>query len=368
MAAAPKYSASAVSAATAAALEYAPAQSVELSLQALLKIMQHARDVSAPQSATGQLLGMDTGHGVIEVTETFPFETAIQDDAEQEEYQLDMVKLLRDVNVDHCTVGWYQVSAFDAAIGTSLIEAQISYQASVPNCVLIVYDHVLSSAGAPALRALRLRDDFVRAFRERRTREVAEFVGLGMFDVLPVRVRLSAGDRLLLAQMASDGSFPAVGVATTPEVALKQLAGMCDSVTAVADDAVSEMGRLAYALRSSAKQQHALAAQLGRLRTENAQRVQAGDEPLPVATVMANFRPATDPSRMPALLASSNLHVLLDELPVVPIVPAATAAPGTPPPPYATDADKLPIDDDAVGLDDLSDHGSVDCIDEAIDP
>ena len=46
---------------------------------------------------------------------------------------------------------------------------------------------------------------------------------------------------------------------------------------------------------------------------ENAQRSQAGEEAVPVATVTANFRPATEPSRLPCLVASSGLHGLVDD-------------------------------------------------------
>src|SRR5271169_2553586 len=83
-----------------------------ISLQVALKIVKHAKE-SMPYLVTGQLLGLDIGTN-LEVTNCFPFpsrgEREEQEDPDSEsvvEYQWEMMKCLRDVNVDNNTVGWY---------------------------------------------------------------------------------------------------------------------------------------------------------------------------------------------------------------------------------------------------------------------
>lgn len=56
-----------------------------------------------------------------------------------EEYQLDMMRHLRKVNVDHLSVGWYQSSQLGNFVSKSLVESQFSYQTSIEESVVIVY-------------------------------------------------------------------------------------------------------------------------------------------------------------------------------------------------------------------------------------
>ena len=111
-------------------------KTVQLDGQVILKIMQHCNE-SLPQLVTGQLLGLDVGH-TLEVTDCFAFpvsawvgsvvapppiltpwghacmdlQATVADDEEAEDgdagasYQLDMMRCLREVNVDNNTVGW----------------------------------------------------------------------------------------------------------------------------------------------------------------------------------------------------------------------------------------------------------------------
>jgi translation initiation factor 3 subunit H len=100
---------------------------VQLDGLVILKIMKHARE-ALPDSISGQLLGLDV-QGRLEVTGSFPMppttttpivntrhynkNAAVEvDDGEAArddmEYQLQMMKLLREVNIDSNSVGWYQ--------------------------------------------------------------------------------------------------------------------------------------------------------------------------------------------------------------------------------------------------------------------
>ncbi|KAL5723778.1 zeta-carotene isomerase [Ranunculus cassubicifolius] len=74
----------------------------------------------SPALVTGQLLGLDVG-SVLQVTNCFPFPTRDDDEeleADGANYQLEMMRCLREVNVDNNTVGW--LSIFDVKAGIAL--------------------------------------------------------------------------------------------------------------------------------------------------------------------------------------------------------------------------------------------------------
>ena len=115
----------------------APLRNVQLDGLAVLKILKHCKE-SMPSLVTGQLLGLDIGQ-TLEVTDCFPFpvsfalpdtlalqyktdpclidlsahlrQTRTEEDegneADGASYQLEMMRCLREINVDNNTVGWY---------------------------------------------------------------------------------------------------------------------------------------------------------------------------------------------------------------------------------------------------------------------
>lgn len=56
-----------------------------------------------------------------------------------EEYQLDMMRRLRRVNVDHSHVGWYQSSDVGSFLNLPLLESQYHYQTSIEESVVLIY-------------------------------------------------------------------------------------------------------------------------------------------------------------------------------------------------------------------------------------
>jgi hypothetical protein len=139
---------------------------------------------SFPATATGSLVGMEKD-GVLEITNSFPFpEVSIaQSDASNESaaslaaaaprakqnvaYSNEMIKFLREVNVDANNVGWYTSTSMGNFINLNTIENQYFYQ-NAPNekTVALVYDVSRSSQGSMNLRAYRLSTAFVAAYKE----------------------------------------------------------------------------------------------------------------------------------------------------------------------------------------------------------
>jgi hypothetical protein len=129
-------------------------------------------------------------------------------DVDGANYQLEMMRCLREVNVDNNTVGWcaalgrrassvvvqgcgrwrqgshwvpeghtgvvslrgrhrhrYQSTVMGSFQTLELIETFISYAESIKRCVCIVYDPQRASAGGHALKAVRLKESFIQARR-----------------------------------------------------------------------------------------------------------------------------------------------------------------------------------------------------------
>jgi hypothetical protein len=83
------------------------------------------------------------------------------------QYVTDMLRCMRDVNVDNNTVGWYQSTCMNSWLdpeGPSVI-TQFQFQESVPKSVCLVYDPVRTSSGSVYLKAYRLTDKFMAKYK-----------------------------------------------------------------------------------------------------------------------------------------------------------------------------------------------------------
>jgi translation initiation factor 3 subunit H len=155
-----------------------------------MKIIKHARE-SYPTVATGSLVGMDVG-GTLEITNCFAFPTVdLSTDSSSQglqqqdntpssaaaaaaprakannAYQAEMIKYLREVNVDANNVGWYTSANMGNFININTIENQLFYQKEMnEKTVALVYDGSRSVQGSLAVKAYRLSTAFMTAFKE----------------------------------------------------------------------------------------------------------------------------------------------------------------------------------------------------------
>ena len=125
-------------------------------------------------------------NGVLEITNCFPFPEVshVQTDDRQNDnaanlagaaprakqniaYGNEMIKFLREVNVDANNVGWYTGASMGNFVNLNTIENQFFYQ-NQPNekTVALIYDVSRSSQGSLNLRAYRLSPQFMTAFKE----------------------------------------------------------------------------------------------------------------------------------------------------------------------------------------------------------
>lgn len=96
---------------------------------------------------------------------SYPTSAAV---ADADDYDLDMLKALRKVNVDNNSVGWYQSTFLGSYCTKDTILHQFEYQESLPNSVVLIYDSVRTVQGQLAIKALRLTEQFCDAHRSKR--------------------------------------------------------------------------------------------------------------------------------------------------------------------------------------------------------
>ena len=150
-----------------------------------MKVIKHCSQ-TVPSTATGFLVGMDK-NATIEITNAFPFpvvEVPQQDghhdnNAAQNlaaaapraksnaNYQIEMIRKLREVNVDANNTGWYTSANLGNFVTPTFIENQFHYQRDLnERTVAIVHDVSRSLQGSLSLRAFRLSPSFMSAFKD----------------------------------------------------------------------------------------------------------------------------------------------------------------------------------------------------------
>lgn len=150
-----------------------------------MKIVRHATS-TFPTVATGAIVGLDQG-SQLEVTNTFPFPTPEtthvdsfnnhRDDTSSLAaaapraksnlvYQTEMIRHLKEVNVDANGVGFYTSATMGNFVNLNFIENQYHYQKESEKNVALVHDVSRSSQGALNMRAFKLSAAFMAAFKE----------------------------------------------------------------------------------------------------------------------------------------------------------------------------------------------------------
>lgn len=148
-----------------------------------MKIVKHSSQ-RFPTTATGSLVGMDV-NGTLEITNCFPFPIVdLPQDSQYDgqhfntaaaapraksnaAYQAEMIRNLREVNIDANNVGWYTSANMGNFCNSNFIENQYHYQKELnERTVALVHDVSRSSQGSLSLRAFRLSPQFMASYKE----------------------------------------------------------------------------------------------------------------------------------------------------------------------------------------------------------
>merc|ERR1711871_580410 len=293
-------------------IESTKLDAVEIDGLAVLKIVKHCKE-NLPQLVTGQLLGLDFD-ATLEVTNCFPFPS--RDDTGDYEndgadYQFDMMRALRDVNVDNNTVGWYHSTYLGSHITEELISTQYNYQENIPKCVCLIFDPMKTAQGNLALKAVRLTDAFLNLYKggEFTLNSILKsgVCAEDIFEELPIQVRNSNLIKAFLLQMDSEPkrSLDLDSGATSSAFLEKNLECLIDSM----DDLAQESSRFQYYQRAQGRHQAQQSGILAKRKQENEQRRRQGLPPLSEDDLATNpaFKALPEPSRLDALLFNNQI-------------------------------------------------------------
>ena len=204
----------------------------------------------------GSLLGLDQG-SILEITHCFPFPAPSDrdvygdvdvgdstEDLDGEEYQMEMMKMLREVNVDNNCVGWYKSIYVGSFCQTPLVETQFSYQENLSdNCVVLLYDPIETGKGTLNVKAYQLSEQFISSYRAKSNAFVPPS---SILVELPLRIRNPGLITAFLFDLNGLGLLKKESVFDTkgPATLERYLEHCCQWV----DDLVEEQGKFQYYL------------------------------------------------------------------------------------------------------------------------
>jgi|EP01033_Poteriospumella_lacustris_P002316 translation initiation factor 3 subunit H len=246
-----------------------------------MRIVKHCTDNGSTMVA-GSLLGLDID-GVLQVTYSFPFPQPKGDDDTEEidgaAYQMDMMKMLRDVNMDNNCVGWYQSINMGTICTNDVVSYQFNYQSAEDlsaNSIVIFYDTTLSRRGDISLKAFRLSEKFMKM---RKTNESKFIKPADILEELPVTIRTvghaSAFVRCLedVSVKESDCTFDALDMSNTESYIEKHIETVCSWT----DDILNQQGLFQSFARANSKSRQEQIRWLKRRLEDNLEKKQQGE-------------------------------------------------------------------------------------------
>jgi len=276
----------------------------------ILKIIKHCQD-HLPDCVTGQLLGLDVDT-TLEVTNCFPFPARIDDQEEENdeagaEYQRDMMRCLREVNVDNNTVGWYTATYLGSFLSEAMIETQYNYQATIKKCVVLVFDPLKTSQGLLSLEAYRLTQPFMELYKSQATKtftkESFEEAGLtfnDIFEQIPIKIHNSYLINALLYDMkdtdATSATFERLNLSSNPFLE-KNL----EFINECLDDLSTEQTKYQLYLRNVQRQMHAYMQK---------KKAEGEDE----EDIAQQFKSIPQPNRLESLLITNQINNYCEQI------------------------------------------------------
>lgn len=162
------------------------------------------------------------------------------------------MKNLRESNVDTNTVGWYQTCSYDAFVSSNLTEAQLVYQSTIPNSIVLIVDTSKVNLSLPIVRAFQVSQNYREVLLQENSVSEADKFNI-IFSEIPVKIYTSILDKVFLNQEASQEKFMAFSPLSSPSEISEHAATLFSSLIECTDDCIAEVGRLQYSLRNIIK-------------------------------------------------------------------------------------------------------------------
>lgn len=277
-----------------------------------MKIVKHCHEESSSNMdvAQGALLGLVVDNR-LEITNCFGFPKHNDDNLDEEEYQLAMMRRLRRVNVDHFHVGWYQSADVGNFLSLPLLESQYHYQTSIEESVVVIYDTQKSARGFLTLKAYRLTPAAIEMYKEGEFTPEALLklkVGFGnLFNEIPIVIRNSALTNIMISELCEmvpeegGSSFLDLGTASVLE---GQLRCLMDRVDELNQEAI-KFNRYQQLVNRQQQDKHRY---LQKRAQENAARLSKDEPALPEEDINKLFRPHPVPPRLNPMIVSGQIE------------------------------------------------------------
>lgn len=283
-----------------------------------LKIIKHCQEEGAGEIAQGILLGLLIDK-TVEVTSCFPHPSNDNDDFDEIQYQIDMMRKLREVNVDHFHVGWYQSTFLGSFLNRNFVESQFYHQKSIEESVVIVYDPLQTNQGNLSIKAYRLTPKLMELYQGGEklfTPEGLSAKGVDFHNILqevPVTIKTSNLSNVLISEIVADSPFRGqeefLSLATG-----SYLEKNVHLLIEGADELCQDAQKLHNYQRNVARQQQQIDNYKQRRAQENDIRKQRGEASLPEEDITKVFRPLPPPARLDHLLSTAQIATYCDHL------------------------------------------------------
>lgn len=292
-------------------------ESVQIEGLVALRIVKHCHEEGAGEIAQGVLLGLLVDR-TLEITNCFPH-PRVDDDSDEIQYQIEMMRKLRDVNVDHFHVGWYQSTFLGTFLNRNFVESQYHYQKSIEESVVIVYDPLQTNQGMLSFKAYRLTKKLLNLYAGGEKNFSPEGLaenGLSFNNLLeevPVTIRTSNLVNTLIAEMQE--TLPNTGKDEFLSLATgSYLEKNVHLLIEGTDELCQDSQKLHNYQRNVARQQQQIDAYKQKRAQENDLRKNRGEPPLPDEDLSKLFRPLQPPPRLDNLLSTAQIGTYCDHL------------------------------------------------------
>lgn len=267
-----------------------------------MKIIKHCHE-NFPVPVMGQLLGMDVDES-LEITNCYPFMTqpgtgnggvpegvdigAFEED--QQQYQREMMWCVREVNIDHQVVGWYQSTGSQMAsfLSNQWIETQFNYQKNLPNIVCLVYDPIRSEEGTLSIRAFRLTQQFMEVMNKGEFSSqgfaAASVSSSSIVEVVPITLHNSALINAALVDLDQSDEFCGENEVDLTRLSISDKPVLEQSMEFLIydlDTLGKEQSKYSYYMRNLMRNQPHVVEKMRKRRMENKTRIANGEKPLP---------------------------------------------------------------------------------------
>jgi len=291
---------------------------VQIEGLAMMKIVKHCHEESSGNVdvAQGALLGLIVGKR-LEITNCFAFPKNYDDSVDDEDYQLDMMRKLRRVNVDHYHVGWYQSSDVGNFLSLPLLESQYHYQTSIEESVVLIYDTQKTARGFLTLKAYRLTPQAINMYKDGDfSPEVLRNLKIGYETLLmevPIVIRNSPLTNILLSEL-KEKIPPQEGTNFLDLGTASVLEGQLRSVMERVDDLNQEAMKFNRFQQTLARQNLDKQRYVLKRSQENALRASKGEPLLPDEDINKIFKPIPVPPRLTTMLMASQVEAYGDHI------------------------------------------------------